>query len=30
LDGLSQEWVNSDVLIFNSGHWWTASKLFDM
>jgi hypothetical protein len=30
LDDLSQKWANSDVLIFNSGHWWTASKLFDM
>ncbi|KAI4307176.1 hypothetical protein L6164_030391 [Bauhinia variegata] len=30
LDDISREWVDSDVLIFNSGHWWTRSKLFDM
>ncbi|XP_062227550.1 protein trichome berefringence-like 7 isoform X1 [Phragmites australis] len=30
LDDISRKWANSDVLIFNSGHWWTASKLFDM
>ncbi|XP_057972966.1 protein trichome berefringence-like 7 [Malania oleifera] len=28
LDGISKEWINSDVLIFNSGHWWTRGKLF--
>ncbi|XP_074295557.1 protein trichome berefringence-like 7 isoform X2 [Silene latifolia] len=28
LDDISQEWVDSDVLIFNSGHWWVPSKLF--
>ncbi|KAJ7965430.1 Trichome birefringence-like family [Quillaja saponaria] len=30
LDDISQEWIDSDVLIFNSGHWWTRTKLFDM
>ncbi|XP_062227557.1 protein trichome berefringence-like 7 isoform X2 [Phragmites australis] len=30
LDDISRKWANSDVLIFNSGHWWTASKLFDI
>ncbi|KAL9229654.1 hypothetical protein vseg_005099 [Gypsophila vaccaria] len=28
LDDISNEWVNSDVLIFNSGHWWVPAKLF--
>ncbi|KAB2603619.1 protein trichome berefringence-like 7 [Pyrus ussuriensis x Pyrus communis] len=27
---VNQEWIDSDILIFNSGHWWTPSKLFDM
>lgn len=30
LDDISKEWVDSDALIFNSGHWWTSSKLFEM
>jgi hypothetical protein len=30
LDDISKEWINSDVLIFNSGHWWTRTKLFEM
>lgn len=30
LDDLSNEWINSDILIFNSGHWWTTTKLFDV
>ena len=30
MDDISHEWVDSDVLIFNSGHWWTRTKLFDM
>lgn len=30
LDDISKEWINSDVLIFNSGHWWTKTKLFEM
>ncbi|XP_075653038.1 protein trichome berefringence-like 7 [Castanea sativa] len=28
LDDISHEWIDSDVLIFNSGHWWTKSRLF--
>ncbi|GAB4848264.1 hypothetical protein Ancab_002931 [Ancistrocladus abbreviatus] len=28
LDEISKEWTNSDVLIFNTGHWWVPSKLF--
>ncbi|XP_008798988.1 protein trichome berefringence-like 7 [Phoenix dactylifera] len=30
MDDVNWKWVDSDVLIFNSGHWWTPSKLFDM
>ncbi|KAL9173057.1 hypothetical protein ABFS82_03G089900 [Erythranthe guttata] len=30
LDDISGEWIDSDVLVFNSGHWWTPTKLFDM
>lgn len=30
LDDISYRWVNSDVLIFNTGQWWVPGKLFDM
>ena len=30
LDDIGKEWVDSDVLVFNSGHWWTSTKLFEM
>jgi hypothetical protein len=30
LDDISHQWVNSDILIFNTGHWWVPSKLFHM
>lgn len=30
LDYISREWIDSDILIFNSGHWWTPTKLFEM
>ncbi|XP_004290565.1 PREDICTED: protein trichome berefringence-like 7 [Fragaria vesca subsp. vesca] len=30
MDDISKEWIDSDILIFNSGHWWTPSKLFEL
>ncbi|KAK4429567.1 protein trichome berefringence-like 7 [Sesamum alatum] len=30
LDDINREWIDSDILIFNSGHWWTTTKLFEM
>lgn len=30
LDSMGTEWIDSDILIFNTGHWWTHTKLFDM
>lgn len=30
IDEISKEWADADALIFNSGHWWNPSKLFDM
>ncbi|CAD6272074.1 unnamed protein product [Miscanthus lutarioriparius] len=29
MDNFSWKWVNSDVLIFNTGQWWTPTKLFN-
>ncbi|KAL2906782.1 Protein trichome berefringence-like 7 [Bienertia sinuspersici] len=29
MDVISKEWINSDALIFNSGHWWIPSKLYE-
>ncbi|KAF8779449.1 hypothetical protein HU200_002723 [Digitaria exilis] len=29
MDNFSRKCLNSDVLIFNTGHWWTPTKLFD-
>ncbi|KAH6824135.1 TRICHOME BIREFRINGENCE-LIKE 7 [Perilla frutescens var. hirtella] len=30
MDDLNKEWIDSDILIFNSGHWWTPTKLFEL
>ncbi|KAI4388082.1 hypothetical protein MLD38_000447 [Melastoma candidum] len=30
MDDISKEWVDSDVLVFNTGHWWNPNKLFEM
>lgn len=30
LDNISNEWINADVLVFNTGQWWTPGKLFQM
>lgn len=30
LDSISNEWINADILIFNSGQWWVPGKLFQM
>ncbi|TQE06956.1 hypothetical protein C1H46_007485 [Malus baccata] len=30
LDDISQEWFDSDILIFNSGHWWTQGCYFQV
>lgn len=29
LDNISEEWSDSDVLIFNTGQWWVPGKLFE-
>lgn len=29
LDDISNQWVESDVLIFNTGQWWVPGKLFE-
>lgn len=30
LDDISNQWIDSDVLIFNTGQWWVPGKLFNM
>ncbi|KAK4754199.1 hypothetical protein SAY87_002303 [Trapa incisa] len=29
LDDISNQWVESDILIFNTGQWWVSGKLFE-
>lgn len=29
IDDISDQWIDSDVLIFNTGNWWVSSKLFE-
>lgn len=29
LDTISRLWIDSDVLVFNTGHWWVPGKLFE-
>ena len=28
MDDINRRWIDSDVLVFNSGQWWTPGKLF--
>ncbi|KAI3686087.1 hypothetical protein L1987_79757 [Smallanthus sonchifolius] len=30
LDNTSSKWIDSDILVFNTGHWWNRAKLFEM
>lgn len=30
LDHISSKWIDSDILVFNTGHWWNRAKLFEM
>ncbi|XP_076887031.1 protein trichome berefringence-like 7 [Bidens hawaiensis] len=30
LDNISSKWVDSDILVFNTGHWWNHAKLFEI
>ncbi|XP_068653225.1 protein trichome berefringence-like 7 isoform X2 [Aristolochia californica] len=29
LDSINRRWIDSDILIFNSGQWWNPGKLFN-
>ncbi|XP_023007170.1 protein trichome berefringence-like 7 isoform X1 [Cucurbita maxima] len=30
LNSISSQWIDSDVLVFNTGHWWVPGKLFEI
>nr|DAD39951.1 TPA_asm: hypothetical protein HUJ06_014274 [Nelumbo nucifera] len=30
LDDINKQWINSDVLIFNTGQWWNPGKIFSI
>lgn len=30
LDGSRSKWIDSDILVFNTGHWWNRAKLFEI
>ncbi|KAL8481819.1 hypothetical protein ACS0TY_028099 [Phlomoides rotata] len=30
VDDINREWIDSDILVFNTGHWWTPKKLYTM
>ncbi|KAD5507573.1 hypothetical protein E3N88_15276 [Mikania micrantha] len=30
LDHISSKWIDSDILVFNTGHWWNRAKLFEI
>ncbi|KAJ0785687.1 putative PC-Esterase [Helianthus annuus] len=30
LDSISSKWIDYDILVFNTCHWWNRGKLFDV
>ena len=29
IDDISDQWIDSDLLVFNTGGWWTENRLFN-